>query len=313
MRLSLTTTLLLLVVTAGCGPASSPTNLPTGDSNALTLPGANTSPAPGFQADAPAWTHMEKVSAPGSKSERRDGQLWCNGQQVGGDLGELITPIGRFVYGTGMWGAVHWQIRPAAFSPGVNGATTAVAVVTGAPFTPSDAAKGWYESRWPEVRPGTPGHWCYAVKPGMWVDPARAADLARASGLAQQPDPFDGLAPGNEPPVVPAGCFHSNVVGSWTAWIDLMPPGPRRICVSGKVRMTRPGCAARLEFVELMKSFPPVLVLRLKTTDAGERSDEALTVVDVNYNSDRNVEAGSIQILFPDGTREDIKDIGEAR
>ncbi|MGE3850528.1 MAG: hypothetical protein AB7K09_02200 [Planctomycetota bacterium] len=308
----------LLLLLGGCGPAATTPVSPTTTATTTTTADnqtATTPPPPsssgGFEPDRSGWAHTEQVFLRGTRSERTEGRLAYNGHPIGGALGELITPIGRYVYRTGRWGAVQWTVWPSAFTPGVDGADTTAATCTGAAFTPADATTGWYDSTWPAVRPGTPGDWCYAVKLGVWFEPTRATDLAALHGLKDPPDPFSDLAP--ETPPAPGSSFIGNVPGSWKAWIDRMPPGPARLFVTGKVKVRQAGCTATLEFSELMKSSPPILVLRLVVKEPAGPSAQVITELDVRYETTQNTEAGAIKLVFPDGTSQDIGDIDEAR
>ena len=114
----------------------------------------------------------------GSRSEYVTGHLTCQGQELAGELGRVVTSAGEYSFVSSV--AESWQ---AAGSPGwmpqsevAQGTaqqTTAQASDGTLTFTAEELQRGWYFGAFTYRRASTPATWVYSVTRKLWFDPAR--------------------------------------------------------------------------------------------------------------------------------------------
>ena len=107
--------------------------------------------------------------------------------------------------------------------------------------------------------------------------------------------------------------MNANMSSEWHAWINMIPPGPSALHVTGTVDVGNEGDSATIEFDSLQKSNPPNLVLRIIPKTIFIPREPGDTIVRLHYTQlSTPGQFGKIIIVYPDGKTVDIDHISTA-
>ena len=113
-----------------------------------------------------------------SRSEYVTGHLTCQGQELAGELGRVVTSTGEYSFVSSV--AESWQpagspgwMPQSEVAQGTVQQTTAQASDGTLTFTAEELQRGWYFGAFTYRRASTPATWVYSVTHKFWFDPAR--------------------------------------------------------------------------------------------------------------------------------------------
>lgn len=105
----------------------------------------------------------------------------------------------------------------------------------------------------------------------------------------------------------------SNMNSEWHAWVNMMPPGPPTLHITGSIDVGNESDSATIEFDSLQKINPPNLVLRIVPKTIFVPRDPGDTIVRLHYSQPASPgQYGKIIILYPDGSTKEIEHISIA-
>ena len=105
----------------------------------------------------------------------------------------------------------------------------------------------------------------------------------------------------------------NNMKNEWYAWVNMMPPGPPALHVTGSIDVGNESDSATPIFDSLEKTNPPNLVLRVEHKTIYIPRDPGNTVVRLHYSQPASPgQYGKIIVLYPDGGTIEIDDISIA-
>lgn len=96
----------------------------------------------------------------------------------------------------------------------------------------------------------------------------------------------------------------------WSAWINVMPPGPPTLHVTGTIDVGNESDSATLVFDSWQKKIPPNLILRIVPRTIFVPRDPGEKVVRLHYSQQLMPgHIGSIIVVYPDDSYVTIEDI----
>lgn len=131
-----------------------------------------------FDDAANSCAYRQIIHNAGSRSEYVTGHLTCQGQELAGELGRVVTSTGEYSFvssTTASWqpqGSPGWMPQ-SEVAMGTAQQTTAQASDGTLTFTAEELQRGWYFGAFTYRRASTPATWVYSVTRKFWFDPAR--------------------------------------------------------------------------------------------------------------------------------------------
>ena len=131
-----------------------------------------------FDGSANPCTYRQVTHNAGTRSEYVTRHLTCQGQDLAGDLGRVVTSAGEYSFVSSV--AESWQpadspgwMPQSEVAQGVAQQTTAQASDGTLTFSAEELQRGWYFGAFAYRRASTPTTWVYSVTRKLWFDPAR--------------------------------------------------------------------------------------------------------------------------------------------
>ena len=123
-------------------------------------------------------TYLRVTHNAGTRSEYVIGHLTCQGQELPGDLGRVVTTVGEYSFTSSAgesWqptGSPGW-LPQSEVAPGTAQQTTVQASDSTLTFSAQELQRGWYFGGFDSRRASTPATWVYSVTRRIWFNPAR--------------------------------------------------------------------------------------------------------------------------------------------
>ncbi len=99
-------------------------------------------------------------------------------------------------------------------------------------------------------------------------------------------------------------------VATWHAWYNVMPPGPSTFHVKGEVDVGNTSDSATLVYDSLLKSNPPILVLRVEYQTIIVARPDGDTKVRLHYSIEGSPgKYGAVQVVLDGKIIAEIKEL----